>query len=96
MRRLFSFKQEMDLEQGLSPGKKVDLGPYSRAQPTDLPAVPERRRAEETANGDVMDRSNTEEMMLGSVEDNQAGHCVWPAHVLIASVSESSGRLAWH
>ncbi len=57
--------QEPDVEQGLS-SRNFDRGAYSRARPADLPPVPERRRSDAATEDDVMNRSNTEEMMLGS------------------------------
>lgn len=57
--------QEPDVEQGLTVAK-LDRGAYSRARPADLPPVPERRRGDAATKDDVMDRSNTEEMMLGA------------------------------
>ena len=57
--------QETDVEQGLS-APNLDRGAYSRARPADLPSVPERRHSDAAIKDDVMERSNTEEMMLGS------------------------------
>jgi hypothetical protein len=57
--------QEPDVEQGLTVAK-LDRGAYSRARPADLPPVPERRCGDAATKDDVMDRSNTEEMMLGA------------------------------
>ncbi|EIE24279.1 hypothetical protein COCSUDRAFT_41535 [Coccomyxa subellipsoidea C-169] len=60
-----ALRQEPDVEQGLS-SRNLDRGAYSRARPADLPPVPERQRSDAATKDDVMNRSNTEEMMLGS------------------------------
>ncbi|CAL8462165.1 g1696 [Coccomyxa elongata] len=65
-------RQEQDVEQGVSAPAR-DLGAYSRARPAALPRVPEQRHGNAAAHADVMDGSNTEEMMLGGSEDEQQG-----------------------
>ncbi|BDA46028.1 hypothetical protein COCOBI_08-1200 [Coccomyxa sp. Obi] len=62
--------QERDVEQGMS-ARTLDLGAYGRARPAALPRVPEQRHGDAAAHADVMDSSNTEEMMLGGSEDEQ-------------------------
>ena len=62
--------QERDVEEGMS-APALDLGAYSRARPAALPRVPEQRHGNGAAHADVMDGSNTEEMMLGGSEEEQ-------------------------